>query len=313
MAAGATVTNNDFGDDRDPLLVRPFLMNDSGTVGDDPSTQTWPAATTREVRSQHASADDGPTAAFLPAAAPRRHRRHRRQFLVIGCVVVAVVLAAAAAGFAALRPGMRPSVSAALPGAPLPIVTGPAVAGSTRSAPSTAATSHRAKRSASAAATSRPTSTASTGDAGSGRRPGSAGQTATPSATPARRLAPAASLTGAIKGENGLCLDLDGGLTDDGTAVQIATCEDSDTQRWTVATDGTLQVAGKCALIVDDDTVHIASCDGRTTAQWRVVGFTLVNAANTECLTDPANGTSPGTAVTVTRCTTAANQQWSLP
>ena len=128
------MTNHGLGDDRDPLLVRRFMLSDSGAPGDDPSTQTWPAATTREVRSAHASADDDPTA-VIPPAAPGRNRR---RILVFGCVIVAFIVAAAVASYAALRPGMRPSVSAALPGSPLPIVTGPTPAESPR--PSTAAT-----------------------------------------------------------------------------------------------------------------------------------------------------------------------------
>ena len=301
------MTDNDFGEDRDPLLVRPFLLNDSGALGDDPSTQTWPAATTREVRSHHASADDDPTGP-LPPAVPRRNRR---RLLVIGTVIVAVVLVAAAAGFAALRPGMRPSISTALPDSPLPMVTGPTTAGATPSAASTAATSHRAKPAATTVPPS-PTSTSADGT-GSGHSPATAGgQTTAASAASAQRAAPTASV-GAIRGENGLCLDLLGGVAADDTPVLVAICTGGSTQRWTVATDGTLQVAGECALVVGDDTVHIVACDGRKTAQWRVSGSTLINAADSKCLTDPAKGTLPGTLVTVTRCTDAANQQWSLP
>lgn len=309
------MTDHDFGDDRDPLLVRPFLLNDSGTLGEDPSTQTWPAATTREVRSLHASIDDDPTRP-IPLAAPRRGRRYRRRrrLMIVGSVIVAVVLAAAAAGYAALRPGMHPSVTAALPGSPLPIVTGPTAARGTPSAASTTAPSHRAKPSASATATaSRAGSTASAGNAGAGHGSATDGQTTTATASPVQQLAPTLARIGTIRGENGLCLDVAGGILLDDAAVQVSTCNGSGTQLWLLATDGTMRVGAECALIVGDDTVHIVSCDGRSTAQWRISGSTLINAADNKCLTDPAKGTTPGTAVTVTRCTKAANQQWSLP
>ena len=306
MAAGAAVTDHDFGDDRDPLLVRPFLLNDSGAHGDDPSTQTWPAATTREVRSHHASADD-PTGPLPPAA----RRRYRRRLIVIGVVGVAVILAAAVAGFAALRPAMRPSVSAALPGSPLPIVTGPTSAGSAPAA--TSATSRRAQHSASATAIAPTVGPATQASAGGATPATTDGQTATVPTAPTQQLAPVLARTGTIRGEKGLCLDLSGGIPADDSQVQVSTCKGSGTQLWTLATDGTLQVTGKCALAVGDDTVHIVGCDGRTTAQWRVTGSTLINASNSKCLTDPASGNTPGTAVTLTRCTNAKNQLWSLP
>jgi hypothetical protein len=149
---------------------------------------------------------------------------------------------------------------------------------------------------------------------GSGHSPATAdGQTTTATATPTQQLAPPVARIGTVRGENGLCLDLSGGVPADNAAVQVSTCNGSLGQLWTLATNGTLQVFGMCALIVGDDTVHVVACDSRTTAQWRVSGSTLVNAADSKCLTDPAKGTTAGTAVTVTRCTNAANQQWSLP
>jgi len=65
----------------------------------------------------------------------------------------------------------------------------------------------------------------------------------------------------------------------------------------------------QCALIVGDDTVHVIACDTRTTAQWRIDGQQLINAADGECLTEP----STGTAVKVTTCDGSAGQRWSLP
>jgi len=297
------MTTDDLDDDRDPLLVRRFLLSDSEALGDDPSTQTWPAATTREVRSVHASADDDPTAPLPPAAPSRR----RRRLLVVACVVVAIVAGAAVASYAALRPGMRPPVSAALPGTPLPVVTGPKPAAT----PSPAVTSHRSQHSAS------PTTTAvgratTTPAARHGRAPADSHTTTLPTA-PTQQFAPIVARTGAIRGETGLCLDLAGGIPADGAEVQVSTCKDSGTQRWTVATDGTLQVAGLCALAAGDGTVHIAICDGGKTAQWHISGATVVNDGDDQCLTDPAGGAAPGGTVTVTDCGDAKNQRWSLP
>jgi hypothetical protein len=320
-------------DDRDPLLVRPFLQTDSG----DPSTQTWPSATTREVRSHRAVAADPPASPVPPATSPGRHRG------LIVAVTGAVVLAAAgAAGYAALRPGFRPSVTTARPDSPLPAVSGPQAS---RPAPSEApaqgaspsAGSSRRNHAGSASAGPTATGSAKAGAAvTTSAGAGSSGPASTPAATgagpatsspagesgsvtvqpaPPAALAPnfTAGRTGAIGAQNNLCLDLDGGVGFPDNHVQVYDCNGTVAQRWTLGGDGSLRVAGMCALVVGDSTVHIVSCDGRTTARWSVSGHTLVNAADGQCLTDPSNGTKRLTGVTLARCSGAANQSWSLP
>jgi len=329
------VTDDDHGEEQNPLLVRPFLLRDADSsaagagdglrdsAADEESTQTWPSATTREVRSQHAFEGADAATAILPLVTspragrgPARHRG-RRRLVVLAAVGAAVLLGATAAGFAALRTGGRPSVSAALPDAPIPALSGlvppspagsPAVSASGPAAP-TPSTRHQttARRAASSAAATSAKSTATRPPATSA----AAGKTTSPPAA----LAPQAPVarTGTIRGQNGLCLDLNGAVTVDFNHVQVFDCNNTGAQSWTLATDGTLRVLGKCALVVGDDTVHITTCDSRTTAQWRVSGQLLINAAGDKCLTDPSGGTNSGTAVTVTPCAGRAGQRWSLP
>ncbi len=315
MAASAQVTGHEFGDEQDPLLVRPFVLQETGSPSADPSTQTWPSATTRETRSAHA-ADGDPTQVIVPPDPPRR--RFRRRVLVIAGIGTVVVLAAAAAGIAALRPGMSTSVSVGAAGSPLPAVTGPApsfAAASAAGQPDSASgATHLARRSepasGKASASASPSRPASVSTATTSA--GAAATTAPATAQP-HNLAPVTARTGTIRGQNGLCLDLNGGVPVDDNHVQVFTCNGTSAQTWTLATDGTLRVAGMCALIDGDNTVHIVTCDGRTTAQWRVADSTLINAADSECLTDPSGGRQSGTGVTVSPCGGSASQRWSLP
>jgi hypothetical protein len=308
------VTDHDYGDEQDPLLVRPFVLQDSESSDADPSTQTWPSATTREVRSQNASADEPPTQ-IIPRFTPPR--RFSRRVLLISGIGAVVVLAAAAAAFAALRPSMSTSVASG-PDGPLPVVTGPAPsspAAPTTGPPSEAA--HPARHSASASAKASSSLTASSGTP-STSQPSSASQSAVATNSSGtgfgpHNVAPATDRTGPIRGQNGLCLDLTGALAFDDNHIQVFTCNSTNAQTWTLATDGTLRVMGKCALTVGDDTVHIVSCDARTTAQWQASNSTLVNAANGKCLTDPSGGRTSGTAVIVSACGGSASQRWSLP
>jgi hypothetical protein len=309
------VTDHDFGDDQDPLLVRPFVLHDSESSDADPSTQTWPSATTREVRSRHAGAGASPTE-VIPRVAPKRRLRHR--LLLAGGAGTVVVVAAAAAAFAALRPEVSPSVGSGADAA-LPVVTGPATSPVVTPAAtsSSSRTAHSTRRSVPAPAKVSASVTLSSGtpssSSPSGRSPSPAPANSTGAGFGPHNAAPATDRTGTIRGQNGLCLDLNGNLPFDGNHVDAFTCNNTGAQVWTLATDGTLRVDGKCALIVGDDTVHVVTCDGRTTAQWRASGSTLVNAADDRCLTDPSGGGRSGTPVVVTRCDGSAGQRWSLP
>lgn len=127
-------------------------------------------------------------------------------------------------------------------------------------------------------------------------------------------MAPAVARSGALVGAGSLCLDLNGGVPVDGNHVQVFTCNGTDAQRWTVATDGTLRVVGKCAAPVADGTVHITGCGGGSAGQWRQgKSRSLVNVGTGQCLTDPRGGAQSGSGVQVSACTGAAGQQWTLP
>jgi hypothetical protein len=303
------VTNDDSDEQRDPLLVRPYLLADSGAVRDDPSPQTWPSATTREVRSQRAlDGADAPTAILTL-------KTGRRRVLVLAGAGTVVMLAAAAAGFAAFHADMRPASLPDLPGEALPAVAGPsssaAVAGP---APVSLPPRHGGPAATVTSAGSASTSTAVPLSSASASAAGDIITAETASSEPELAAPePPAGRTGTIRGQNSLCLDLTGGVAADNTQVQMSGCAGTATQTWTLATDGTLQVEGKCALLAGDSSVHVYGCDSRGSAQWQASGQLLINAAGTACLTDPSGGSRPGTRVTVVACTGSAQQRWSLP
>ena len=326
------MADDEIGEERDPLLVRPFVLRDSpAPEPDEPdAAQTWPAATTREVRSHRAlDGTNDPTAVSRLPQAHRRRPRGRRRLAVLAAAAGVVVIGAGAAGYAALRDDVRPSLTTSLPGdlpaatAPAPTATASSTSGDASSSaamvgagPSTpGTTSGRASSRATSAATTAPT-TATTTEAPAPlvSSPAGDGRTATPGAPEAiAPNPPATDRIGLIRGQNGVCLDLNGGVSFDGNHVQVYDCNGSGAQLWSLASDGTLRVAGKCALVEGDNTVHIVGCDGRTTAQWSVAGQRLINAANSRCLTDPSGGSRSGTGVTVTECDGSAKQRWSLP
>ncbi|WP_250002536.1 ricin-type beta-trefoil lectin domain protein [Actinoplanes sp. M2I2] len=346
------MTNGDHDDEQDPLLVRPFVLREPGTPDDDESTQTWPAAGNpppdqpiggqphdQTTGNRPPGDADAPTAVFhLPfrrhaaASAPASTNRRRRLIVLAGTAAV-VVLGASAAGFAALRDDVRPSVTTGLPGGPLPAATAPLTSSATTSVPATsdatggrpragaatrpspsAGASSSASPSAGTSSPTVPTGSPSAGEPISLVPPPTGDQTPTTGAP--EGIAPSPPSTdrvGVVRGQNSLCLDLNGAVPFDGNHVQVYECNNTIAQSWTLATDGTLRVQGKCALAVGDNSIEVVTCDGRTPAQWRVSGQRLINAATNTCLTDPSGGARAGTGVTVATCAGSASQRWSLP
>ncbi|MGW1282033.1 polymorphic toxin-type HINT domain-containing protein [Streptomyces tsukubensis] len=129
--------------------------------------------------------------------------------------------------------------------------------------------------------------------------------------------------SGAWTGLGGKCLDLAGGLTLAGTAVQLYTCNGSKAQKFridaTVAdpSKGALKVAGKCVVPgADGIAAVIADCNGTAAQQWttEATGKKLkhlgTGPGTEKCLTAP-NSTN-GTDLQLTACDTTASegQSW---
>ncbi|GAA2699756.1 RICIN domain-containing protein [Actinoplanes palleronii] len=308
------MNGEDFGSDRDPLLVRPFVVQDDETEEQASSDATWPGT----------AAEDSPTQ-VLPIftggtdVAARSARRGRRPLLLAGAAAVVIVLGAA--GYTAMRPDFQPALSADLPDHSLPAVTGPAVVSPSPSVEAgddgrgaDSGTGSESGQDADKPATSKPTTVPASAKASVPvSAPTSAAVTTAPTTPAALAPSPLMAGTGTLVSGNGLCLDVPGAIPSDDNNIQVFDCNQSVAQVWTLADDGTLRVMGRCALLVGDDTVRLTTCDGRTTAQWRATGAReLVNAAGSSCLTDPSGGGRPGTRVLVVKCTGQSNQQWSL-
>ncbi|WP_305784783.1 RICIN domain-containing protein [Symbioplanes lichenis] len=300
--------------DGDPLLVRPYVLDEAPR----PSGATWPSPPPATVADPSVP---------LPAVGVKPARtRHRRRVLVLGALAAAVVGAAGLVGLGAVLRGDEPGAPRAYTDVSLPpwsrATSGkpPASDGptATRAGGDPGATVTGGGQDApTGTATRRPDPSAS---APAGNVPSSAATSApaTPGASSAPAVAPSVApvdRTGTIIGPGGLCLDLNGGVSVDGNHVQVFGCNGTAAQVWTVSTDGTLRVTGKCAQAARDDEVRIDDCGQRRSgARWQAgAGGTLVNAVSGECLTDRSNGARQGAGVRLDRCTGGANQQWRLP
>jgi len=269
-----------------------------------------------------------------PAGPPRQPvpagRDRRRSYALAGASAAAVL------GLAAIGYGMFPATDnqeASLPSGALPpqvTASGPSAAGgATPGAPGRSAAADpgtapgaatgpapgTAPGATSGVTGATPPGTAATGPGGTTPATGVL-EPAQPEAAAPTSVEPVPSVArvGPIASDSDMCLDVNGGVPADDNHVQVDNCNGTSAQKWTLATDGTLQAVGKCAQVTGDATVHIIGCDDRDEAQWRAgQDDSLVNVATNQCLTDPANGDRSGAGVVVSACTGGDNQQWELP
>ncbi|BCJ39342.1 hypothetical protein Athai_68450 [Actinocatenispora thailandica] len=149
--------------------------------------------------------------------------------------------------------------------------------------------------------------------------PASPSPSDSPSPTASPTPTAPAPVTGEIDGYGGACVDVAGGATDDGTPIQLHSCNGTQAQQWTVGTDGTVQAFGKCMDVTDGATdngtpVQLYGCNGTPAQQWQVgTGGQLVNTKSGRCLDATGPSAADGTRLQIWDCTGADNQRWNLP
>jgi hypothetical protein len=124
--------------------------------------------------------------------------------------------------------------------------------------------------------------------------------------------------TGEVIGVGGLCLDVRGGATADGTPIQLAACDHGPAQQVGHQADGTLRVLGGCLTASgtgNDATVALASCSGGPAQIWaHQSNGAVVNPASGRCLDVPNGNTTPGAVqLRIHDCDGTAAQVWKLP
>ena len=124
--------------------------------------------------------------------------------------------------------------------------------------------------------------------------------------------------TGAVTGYQGLCLDVRGANSADGTPVQVYTCNGTNAQSWTLTSGNQLQSLGKCLDVsgagsANGTKVQLFTCNGTGAQSWQhQSNGEYVNANSGKCLDDTGFG-GAGTQAQIWTCADSSNQQWSLP
>ena len=114
----------------------------------------------------------------------------------------------------------------------------------------------------------------------------------------------------------GDCLDVNGGNSADGTAVQLWTCNHTTAQTWTVFNDDTLRALGKCldataGATGDGTQVQLYTCNGTGAQVRQPYNGGYLNLASGRCLDDPTSSTTVGTQLQLYDCNGTAAQAWA--
>jgi len=126
--------------------------------------------------------------------------------------------------------------------------------------------------------------------------------------------------SGEVLGAGGLCLDVRGGASSDGTALQITTCNHTAAQLVSYRADRSVQVLGKCLQVAGNAigngaVVVLSTCNGATGQIWtRLTNGALVNPASGRCLDVPSGNTVPGAVqLQISDCNASPAQTWRMP
>lgn len=120
----------------------------------------------------------------------------------------------------------------------------------------------------------------------------------------------------AVSGDR--CVDVTGGDSRDGTALQLYDCNRSASQVWSMPGDGTVRAMGKCMDVrggtdADGTPVQLYTCNDTVSQQWVYDTSARTLKSFGKCLTASGGGTGNGTELELRGCDGGADQQWKIP
>jgi hypothetical protein len=125
---------------------------------------------------------------------------------------------------------------------------------------------------------------------------------------------------GTITGNNsGLCLGLTGNSTALKTTADIATCNGSSTEEWTVESNGTIvNGSGLCLSVTGagtapKTTANVYTCNSSVSEYWTVNSSGTITGNNSGlCLSVSGGSTSAGATVDIYTCNSSVSEYWTI-
>jgi chitosanase len=132
-------------------------------------------------------------------------------------------------------------------------------------------------------------------------------------------LLPASAAAGApITGLGGKCVEVAGGATANGTAVQMNTCSGSAAQQWSLSGGALVNAgSGKCldvtsASVANGAKIQLYDCNSTGAQKWTFSGGELINSGSGKCLDVVDKSTANGARLQIWTCGGTTNQIWSM-
>lgn len=123
-----------------------------------------------------------------------------------------------------------------------------------------------------------------------------------------------AATIGPVRTAGGLCLDNKWGVTFEGNPVQVYQCNGMPSQSWSVESDGTVRVQGRCLIAPSNRTgtvVTTGACTGSTAQRWTAgANGTVSSQANGLCVENRGGREVSENPVVLQRCNGSAGQRW---
>lgn len=123
---------------------------------------------------------------------------------------------------------------------------------------------------------------------------------------------------GPVTGPGGMCVDVAGDGTANGTAIQLADCNGTRAQRWTAASDQTIQALGKCLDVTSSGTtagtkVQLWDCNSTGAQKWqKAASGALLNPQSGLCLDAPGGNAVNGNRLQIWPCNALDSQRWTV-
>lgn len=132
-------------------------------------------------------------------------------------------------------------------------------------------------------------------------------------------LLPASAAAGApITGLGGKCVEVAGGASANGTAIQMDTCNSSTAQQWSLSGGALVNAgSGKCldvtsASVANGAKIQLYDCNSTGAQKWTLSAGELINSGSGKCLDVTDKSTANGARLQIWTCSGTTNQIWSM-
>jgi cytochrome c len=117
-------------------------------------------------------------------------------------------------------------------------------------------------------------------------------------------------------GRNGECIDVQDGVTADGTPIVVVQCHGSSNERWFIKSGVISENFGSCIDVQgsapnDGSAIILVTCSGTLSQQWRISDGQIVGMGN-KCLTETGGISADQTPLVLFTCNANPGQLWTV-